>query len=109
MGIANNKIHGFTDHLKGSDGRVALVGGYLYIYLTDKLIHIAGIPSPYLLAARTSDSLVENIDDFVDDQGNAFEIIIDSSITGIEWSIQTYPDDESIIQNLRYEIKLNEN
>lgn len=109
MGIVKQKKLYLSEHLEGRDGRVALDGGYLYIYLDGKLIHIAGIPSLYHLAERTSDSSVENTDDFVDDNGNNFEVVIYSSLAGIEWAMQTHPDDETIFQNLSYEVKLNEN
>lgn len=109
MGTIKKKISELSEHLQGSDSRVALEGGYLYIYLHETLIHIAGIPSPYLLADRSSDSTVENSDEFSDTDGHQFEIAIYSSITGIEWDVYSYPDDENLILGLTYEIKLNDN
>lgn len=109
MGIVKKKTTELTEHLQGADGRVALGGGYLYIYLHGALVHIAGIPSPYLLADRSSDSTVENSDEFTDEEGHEFEIVIYSSITGIEWNLYSYPDDENIICGLTYEVKLNDN
>jgi hypothetical protein len=109
MGIVKKRMSELSEHLHGSDGRVALDGGYLYIYLHGSLIHIAGIPSPYLLAERTSDSTVENFDEFTDDEGHEFGIAIYSSIAGIEWSLDHYPDDEKLIVGLTYEVKLNDN
>ena len=109
MGIFKGKLSELSKHLQGSDSRVALDGGYLYIYLHGSLIHIAGIPSPYLLADRTSDSTVENLDDFTDDEGHEFEIAIYSSISGIEWALHRYPDQENLILGLTYEVKLNDN
>lgn len=109
MIIAKKKTTQLSRYLQGADGRVALDGGYLYIYLHGALVHIAGIPSPYLLADRSSDSTVENADEFTDAEGHEFEIAIYSSITGIEWDVYTYPDDESLICGLKYEVKFNDN
>jgi hypothetical protein len=109
MGTIKKKMSELSEHLQGTDSRVALGGGYLYIYLHGALIHIAGIPSPYLLAERTSDSTVENFDEFTDDEGHDFEIAIYSSIAGIEWDLHHYPNDEHLILGLTYEVKLNDN
>jgi len=73
------------------------------------VVHIAGIPSPYLRADRSSDSTVENTDEFIDEQGHEFATAIYSSISGIEWDLYIYPDDENLIGGLTYEVKLNEN
>lgn len=108
MEIVKKKMSELYVHLHGSDGRVALNGGYLYIYLNGSLLHIAGIPSPYLLADRLSDSTVENTDEFTDKDGNEFEIIIYSSNSGIEWDLCSHPDDEDLIFGLMYEVKLND-
>ena len=109
MGTLKNKMALLSGHLQGTDSRVALEGGYLYIYLHGSLIHIAGIPSPYLLADRASDSTVENTDAFTDKDGHDFKIVIYSSITGIEWELYNHPDDESLILGLTYEVKINDN
>lgn len=109
MGIVKRRKPDLSEHLQGSDSRVALDGGYLYIYLHGSLIHIAGIPSPYLLAERSSDTSVENFDEFVDDEGNEFGIAIYSSIAGIEWSLDHHPVDDDLILGLTYEVKLNDN
>lgn len=109
MGTIKKKMSELAEHLQGADGRVALEGGYLYIYLHGTLMHIAGIPSPYLLADRASDSTVENTDEFIDHDGHEFEIAIYSSITGIEWELCSYPDDEALILGISYEVKLNDN
>ena len=108
MGHAKQHMVELSEHLRGSDGRVALGGGYLYISLHGSLIHIAGIPSPYLLADRSYDTTVENTDEFTDADGHEFEIVIYSSITGTEWEVYNCPYDEKIILGLTYEVKLNE-
>jgi hypothetical protein len=107
--IVKKRVSDLAGHLQGLDSRVALGGGYLYIYLHGALIHIAGIPSPYLLAERSSDTTVENRDEFSDADGHLFGIAIYSSITGIEWSLVHYPDDDQLILGLTYEVKLNGN
>jgi len=109
MGLA--KQHGLeiNEHIEGTNGNVALNGGYLYIYLADDLIHIASIPSPNFLAERSFDSAVENQDDFQDEFGNEYSIAIFSSITGINWYLEQYPDDVTTLMQLHYVVKLNEN
>ena len=108
MGQVKEHMTALSEHVEGSDGSVALAGGYLYIYLDDKLIHIASIPSPYLLADRSSDSVVENVDEFEDENGNEFVIAIYSSLAGIEWQLEEYPDDAGLLMRLHYEVRLNE-
>jgi len=108
MGFVKKRMYELSEHLHGADGHVALKGGYLYIYLHESLIHIAGIPSPYLLAERSSETTVENIDEFTDADGHEFDIAIYSSITGIEWELYHYPDDEDLLLGLTYEVKLND-
>jgi hypothetical protein len=86
MALAEVRVD-LSEHLEGSDSFVALGGGYLYIFLDDRLPHIASIPSPNLLADRTSDSVVENVDHFEDGNGHGFVISIDSSLSGISWRL----------------------
>jgi|GEM_PF-1267787 len=109
MGLAKRIGLEIKEHIEGFDGSVALSGGYLYIYLADDLIHIASIPSPNLLAERSLDSVVENQDDFQDGFGNEYSIAIFSSITGVQWYLERYPDDDNILMSLHYRVKLNEN
>ena len=108
MGLAKNQQLELAEHIEGNVGDVALGGGYLYIYQADALLHIASIPSPNLLAERSSDSVVENVDEFEDTLGNQYLISIASSISGIYWRLEERPDDESLLMQLHYEIKLNE-
>jgi len=108
IGMAKHRAVELRRHLEGSEGSVALNGGYLYIYQGDDLLHIASIPSPHLLGERTHDTVVDNIDEFQDRTGNRYTIVINSSSTGIEWYLESYPDDKTALMTLRYEIKLNE-
>lgn len=55
MGQVKEIMMALSEHLEGKDANVALAGGYLYIYLDDTLLHIASIPSPNLLADRSSE------------------------------------------------------
>lgn len=108
MGQVKEHKIALSEHLEGSDGSVALAGGYLYIYLDDRLLHIASIPSPYLLADRSTESVVENVDEFEDENGHEFVIAIYSSIAGIIWHLAEYPNDTDLLMRLRYEVRLNE-
>jgi len=95
-------------YLEGSDSQPALNGGYLYIYLDNNLLTIVSIPSPNLMADNSSQSTVENDDEFQDKDGNDYSIIVFSSMYGIDWSLDTYPEDENIIKKISYEVKRNE-
>ncbi|CAN2049205.1 conserved hypothetical protein [Candidatus Magnetomoraceae bacterium gMMP-13] len=108
MGYFKQKQIELEEHLSGANAEIALNGGYLYIYKDDKLLHIASIPSPNLLADNFSQSVVENNEDFNDDNGNEFTIDILSSKVGVDWNLTSYPDDENIIKNIQYKVKLNE-
>ena len=94
--------------LQGSEALPAIDGGYLYIHKDKKLLSIVSIPSPNLLAERNRDSIVENDDDFVDEDGNEYSITIQSSMYGIDWFLTNYPDNEDVIKQLSYEVKYNE-
>ncbi len=100
------KIH--EQYITGSVGSVVMSGGYLYIYLGDTLLHIASIPLPNLLGEMNRDTEVVNKDEFKDEKGNEFRISIFSSAAGIYWELETYPEDEKIVSQLRYEVKINE-
>ena len=49
-------------------------------YKDKKLLSIVSIPSPNLLAERNRDSIVENDDDFVDEEMDSFKIDTDADI-----------------------------
>lgn len=93
---------------RDSVGNVALGGGYLYIYSGNTLLHIASIPSPNLLGGSNRDTEVENHDEFTDEKGNTYIISIFSSAAGIYWELEKYPQEQKVLKQLRYEVKLNE-
>lgn len=95
-------------YLEGSDGQPAINGGYLYIYQDDELLTIASIPSPNLMADNSSQSTVENDEQFQDKDGNEYSIMIFSSMHGIDWVLDIYPKDEDIIKKISYKVKHNE-
>ena len=108
MGYLTQKQIKLEEYISGTDAMPALKGGYLYIYVYDKLLHIASIPSPNLLGENYSQIVVENDEYFSDDNGNEFIIGILSSNLGVDWYLTSYPDDENIIKSLRYKVKQNE-
>ncbi|QEA40067.1 hypothetical protein FGL86_13930 [Pistricoccus aurantiacus] len=108
MAMAKSAGNEFADHLEGSDNRVALSGGYLYIYRGERLLHIASIPSPNLLAEYSADSTVENVDSFTDEEGNAYTIVIHSMKTGVMWSLDQHPVNLEVIKELHYAVRLND-
>jgi len=108
MGILKQRQLEKESHLQGSSGEPAIDGGYLYVYLDNNLLTIVGIPSPNLVAEKSSDSLVENYEEFTDSDGNNYVISIFSSIYDIYWELNEYPDDDKLINSIRYEVKYNE-
>lgn len=108
MGQAKRAFTELSEHLEGHVGNVALAGGYHYIYLNDRLLHIASIPMPNVLAERFSESTTENSDRFEDEHGNEFVITIYSSINGIQWYLEEYPDDANLLMSVHYDVSLNE-
>jgi len=102
MGILKQNI------VSGSETLPAINGAYLYLYKMDKILGIVSIPSPNLMADNYRDSIVENNDVLVDENGNEFEIKIISSKYGIDWEFVRYPNDKNILNNLRIEVKYNE-
>lgn len=98
----------YEEFISGADSRVPLNGGYLLVYLADELLSIVSIPAPEYMADNNRDSIVENDDTFEDKSGNQYDIEIRSSKYGIDWYLVSYPDDDEIIQKLRYEVRLNE-
>lgn len=107
MGFSEaRQLHG--PDTMGYVSNVALVGGYLYIYSGDTLLHIASIPSPNLLGCMDRHTEVENHDEFTDEKGNPYVIAIYSSAAGIHWELEKHPEEQKVLQQLRYEVKLNE-
>ena len=94
--------------LSGSDARVAISGGYLYIYYDDSLLSIISIPTPNLLADNNEQSRVENYDNFTDPVGNEYDVTIYSQKYGIDWDVEPIAKDDDAIKKLRFEVKLNE-
>lgn len=92
----------------GSDSQVALDEGYLYVHQGEKLLHIAVIPSQNLLGERYIDTAMINLDHFVDEVGNEYDINISSSATGINWELLAFPDDILILEQIRYKARLSE-
>ncbi|MEA3523298.1 MAG: hypothetical protein U9R50_10000 [Campylobacterota bacterium] len=104
----NNMMKQKKQNIEGSSGQPALNGGYLYIYLEDELLYIVSIPSPNLMGENSSQSTVENYDEFEDTNGNEYSIAVFSSMYDIQWYLYTYPEDEKTVQKIRYEVKYNE-
>lgn len=108
MSHPRTRSSGLLEFTTGSDSQVALDGGYLYVHQGEKLLHIAVIPSPNLLGERYIDTATINLDHFVDEVGNEYEINISSSATGIDWELLAFPDDILILEQIRYKVRLNE-
>ena len=108
MGIVKEMNMKYENILNGNESLPPINGAYLYVYKGDKLLGIVGVPSPNLMAENYRDSIVENSDVLVDEEGNEYEIEVISSNYGIDWNFINYPDDKKILDNLRVEVKYNE-
>jgi len=108
MGYLKKKQMEIENHLSGSESLPAINGGFLYVYVQEKNVAIASIPSPNLLAETASKSTVINFDDFTDDEGNEYTISVASSSYGVDWELIKYPEDEEILKSVTYEVKYNE-
>ena len=87
------------------DESPAIHGGYLYIYSQDDLVKIASIPSPNPITEDNNDPLVTNEDNFMDSAGNEYQVIIESSLFFLKWSIIGKNIENDNYKNLKAEVK----
>ena len=96
------------DYLSGSYPLPAVSGGYLYVSFDNELLRIVSIPSPNLMADNNELSKVENEDEFTDNAGNDYSILIVSSKYGVDWRLVTRINDLEMLKKFHYKVKLNE-
>ncbi len=82
--------------LGGNTGMPAVDDGYIYVYLDDDELHIASVPSFNLMGDNRRQNLVENFEEFSDEDGNEYAIRIYSSNDGVEWELEIYPKNEKL-------------
>ncbi|HGL3854413.1 TPA: hypothetical protein ACKE3U_003739 [Klebsiella aerogenes] len=73
--------------IEGNDCLPPVSGGYLVIFIDGEEFSSVSVPSPNY-ADKYSDSVVENDDDFEDDEGNSYSVSVYSSNVGVDWSIE---------------------
>ena len=88
MGQIKKNIMKEDEVLKGSDERVALLGGFLDIQIDENTICTVSIPIPNYLADRDRDSVSQWYEDFEDFEGNSYSALVWSSMHGVEWEIE---------------------
>jgi hypothetical protein len=106
-----HQLHG-EDNLRNSDCLPAVNGGYITVYLDESEIHIASVPSFNLMAEKYRDSMVDNMEEFVDKDGNEYVINICSSNVGVDWDLEIYPKNEedrsALVEKIRIEYESNQ-
>ncbi|MDY4370126.1 hypothetical protein SNR26_20700 [Pectobacterium brasiliense] len=97
-----------TFRIEGNDCLPSVSGGYLVITIDGEEIATVGVPSP-AFEDRYRDSLVENDDEFTDEEGNTYSISVYSSNVGVEWVVTVDSEDtDSIKDRLHVEYQANE-
>jgi len=110
MGLVKKNMMQKDEILKGSDGRVALLGGFLDIQIDGETICTVSIPIPNYLADRDRDSTSEWYEEFEDFEGNHYSAMVWSSMYGVEWEIELKNEDnlDDILDRIEIEINYTE-
>jgi len=113
MGQAKSKMmEEEAGHYEDSTGLVAINGGYLDIQLDGETIATVSIPIPNFMADSHVDSNVHWSEEFEDLDGNIYKAEVNSSMHGIDWTIDIEPNEvgtstqDEILQSLCNRIKI---
>ncbi|CAA6809685.1 MAG: Unknown protein [uncultured Sulfurovum sp.] len=114
MGQIKKNMMKEDETLKGSDERVALLGGFLDIQIDEDTICTVSIPIPNYLADRDRDSVSEWYEEFKDLEGNNYSALVWSSMYGVEWKIELEKRDnieeyKTILDDILERIKIDIN
>ncbi|MFA0492024.1 hypothetical protein AB4563_24050 [Vibrio splendidus] len=71
---------------EGNDCMPSISGGYLLITFDGEEVAMVSVPSP-IFADRHRDSVNQNFDQFEDDNGNDYDVLVSSSNIGVDWTI----------------------
>lgn len=96
-------------NIEGNDSLPSVSGGYLLISLDGQELATVGVPSPRY-EDRYSDSVVENDDEFDDEEGNRYSVSVYSSNVGVDWvvSVSNEGNDADIKKRIKVEYQANE-
>jgi len=97
--------------ITGNDGLLPILGGYIYIKKEGKEFHIASVPSLAPGINLYRENVLENDDNFKDNEGNQFVISIWSSHVGIDWKLRLSAkngDDEALAKQIEMEYQSND-
>jgi len=97
--------------ISGTDPSPALSGGYISIKKDGKELHIVSVPSFVFGSDRYRDSASQNEDEFEDDEGNEFSIIISSSNVGVDWELSLSAkngQDKDLAKRIKMDYQSNE-
>jgi len=113
MGQAKNKMmEEEAGHYEDSTGLVAINGGYLDVQIDGETIATVSIPRPNFMADRNVDSVVHWSEEFEDFEGNTYKAEVNSSMSGIDWTIDIEPNEvgtsthDEILQSLHGRVKI---
>lgn len=85
--------------MKGTENKPSHGNSYLFISKNGERIHIASVPSSNCFSNWTNmyrfqeDESVDNIENFLDDEGNGFKIFIWSVNCCVDWKLKAFPKD----------------
>lgn len=97
MGLAKHRMmEEQNGHFEGSDGEVAISGGFLDIQVDGSTICTVSIPIPNFMADRYRDSVSQWSEAFEDFDGNNYIAIVWSSMNGVNWEVNIEPNDNGL-------------
>jgi len=85
-----------SGHFEGSDGVVAISGGFLDIQVDGNTICTVSIPIPNFMADRYRDSVSQWSEEFDDLDGNHYIATVRSSTDGVDWEVDIKPNNNGL-------------
>jgi len=82
-------------YFEGSEGTVAMSGGFLDIQVDGSTICTVSIPIPNFMADRYRDSISEWSEKFEDFDGNNYIATVWSSMNGVDWEVNVVETKEN--------------
>jgi hypothetical protein len=97
MGLAKQRMmEEQNGHFEGSDGSVAISGGFLDIQVDGSTICTVSIPIPNFMADRYRDSVSQWSEEFEDFDGNNYIATVWSSMNGVDWEVDVTPKENGL-------------
>lgn len=97
MGLEKHKMmEEQNGHFEGSEGTVAISGGFIDIQIDGTTICTVSIPIPNFMADRYRDSVSEWSEEFKDLDGNNYKATVWSSMYGVDWEVNVEPKENGL-------------